>query len=90
LDDPSACSDDLTGFVDAFSGQRCATDGMENDWQKLGDVVARIAQRLEVTSGPPIARADADLLVRLLSGEIPAPELGAVPCGQEPQRKDSQ
>jgi hypothetical protein len=39
---------------------------MENDWQKLGDVVARIVARTEVTSGPPVQQADALMFVRML------------------------
>jgi hypothetical protein len=41
---------------------------MENDWQKLGDVVARIVARTEevMTDLPPVPAADALLFVRML------------------------
>jgi hypothetical protein len=41
---------------------------MENDWQKLGDVVARIVARTEgvMIERPPVAQADADLFVKML------------------------
>lgn len=69
--------------MDAPAAAPCADGGMENDWQKLGDVVARIAQRLEVTQLPPLARSDADLFVKMLA-EIYGP---AVPRGAERSRQ---
>jgi hypothetical protein len=63
--------------MDARAGAPCAIGSMGNDdedtFVQLGDVVARIAQRLEVTGGPPVARADADLFLRVMSGDIFAP-----------------
>ena len=48
---------------------------MTDDWQRLGDVVARIAQRLEgpVIARAPIPEADALLFLRVMSGDIFAP-----------------
>ena len=54
---------------------------MTDDWQRLGDVVARIAQRLEgpVIARAPIPEADALLFLRVMSGDIFAPVRTALP-----------
>jgi hypothetical protein len=62
---------------------------MENDWQKLGDVVKRIVDRVEITSGPPVQQADALLFVRMLRAVEPAPR-GAVRIAPEPRHKGPQ
>jgi hypothetical protein len=63
-----------------------------DDWQKLGDVVARITERMKVTSGPPVATDDAAVFLLMLREVYapPAPERGAGPCEQEPRHKGQQ
>jgi hypothetical protein len=77
--------------MDARAVVFCATGGMDNDWQKLGDVVARIVARVEVTNGPPVATDDAAAFLVMLREVYgpPAPGLAAALCGPEPLRKDS-
>jgi hypothetical protein len=74
--------------MDARAERCCATDSMENDsnWQRLGSVVWKIVRRAEVTDGPPVAQADADLFVLMLR-DVYAPQQQAEPrCtkGQKP------
>jgi len=66
---------------------------MENDWQKLGDVVARIAQRLEgpVIERPPVPDADAALFVLMLRevyGPLPQGAARRRPSQIEPEASE--
>ena len=71
------------------SARHVATDGetvVTDDWQKLGDVVARIVARAEVTSAPPIAKDDAAVFLMLLR-EIYGPPAPAAARRKEGQAK---